>query len=909
VNVIAKIPELPAQYVDRATDREAIERLLRNRQRDRVAIYGLPGMGKTALAAKLARSVQANLQLDKVLWADLGQAADAVDVLRGWCQDLDAEVSAATGTPEEQLAYLRDRLSEAVSLQHVLFVLDDVSEGYSQAARECLIDNENCRYLLTTISVVTAESFEDDGNFGAYHLREMSGTEAGEVLERYAGRKLSLEALRAADRERLLRLGDGLPLGLMVLGRFLRQGLSRGSTLSGLFRKLDSAEALVQEGKYGARLQAGRGGKRDSINTILTARWTDLPPDEKEALQTAAVFREKPHAFEEAAWACILEARRDSPEESEELAQRLGASLAKAGLEAKTQDDDEDDAEVAEVDAENAEENAEADDLRRVTAAVERLEPLQEALMETGLIEQPVIGEPSFTMHSLIAAFLRTIPGLDASERERVHGLAARYYRGWLAGYQENQPVASPFMAAYRFENRQWLGATLDLCYHLREAGSEDEAVLPLTALFFDAFYWWGDQVPYPFCDELLRMWQLAHLGPKATECLGQLHELYARYPRIDLERVPPENQRALPNGYRDGTQAANFRAVRDAVRRIRLLVLGGVVDDAMAKRDQVRLRMLTALYLGEANRVTGQFEQADRDYREAFDLLGQFGQDGDDSDDWIIPYVHWEVADLHVWAGNPAKALDECDRGAQAAVGDGEVLEEDLGKSDLDHEAIGKLWLVAGDAHWATGRLPAAWRSYAWACFHVCTAQFWPERVVLYQRPGAVPERKKEFGVDDYTVTSYKLSLATMLGRLGELWTAGRRAEACEGVRVIRETLAGGPDSPTADPDGRGRLDGVAELRPETAWEDCRDIAWQDTGLAGLALPLITWERLTTDGVVDRDRVKDQRLIVKDLFARLKDIWASSKWALGDGPGQHGLPLVADAAGAVESDMTGIAE
>src|SRR5580693_7241449 len=68
VNVITKIPELTAQYVDRATDREVIERLLRNRQRARVAIYGLPGMGKTALAAKLARSVQANLQLDKVLW-------------------------------------------------------------------------------------------------------------------------------------------------------------------------------------------------------------------------------------------------------------------------------------------------------------------------------------------------------------------------------------------------------------------------------------------------------------------------------------------------------------------------------------------------------------------------------------------------------------------------------------------------------------------------------------------------------------------------------------------------------------------------------------------------------------------------------------------------------------------------
>jgi tetratricopeptide (TPR) repeat protein len=878
VTDITKIPRLPGQYVDRVAERQAIEGLLREKRGARVAVYGLPGMGKTAMAAKLAQSVLASLAIDKVLWADLGQAADAVDVLRGWCQDLEAEVSAVTGAPEDQLAYLRDRLSDAVAGKYVLFVLDDV--GDTEAAGACLIDDENCRYLLTTISAGTAEHFENYSNFGTYHLLELPNPEAGQVLERYAGGKLSLEALRAAERERLLRLGDGLPLGLMVLGRFLGQGLSRGSTLSSLLRKLDSAEALMQ-GEFGTRLLAGRGGEPASIDTLLAARWIDLPPDEQEALQTAAVFRDKPHAFEEAAWACILEARRASPEESEELAQRLGASLAQAQLEAKTEDEDEDE-------DEDKDDEDEDEDLQRVNAAVARLEPPREALMETGLLEQPVLGEPSFTVHSLIAAFLRTVPGFDAGERKRLHGLAARYYRGWLAGYQENQPVASPFVAAYRFENRQWLSATLDLCYTLREAGSEDEAVLLLTTLFFDAFWWWGELVPYALCDELLRMWQLARLGEKASSCLRQLRQFNAKYPVIDLERVPPEDQRALPSGYQGGTQVANFVAVGKVVDSIRGLVLGGEVGDAAAERDLVRLRMLTAIYRGEAYRVAGQFEQAAADYQEALDLLARLGQDGDDSDDWTIPYVHQEVADLHVRAGDPAKALEACANGVQAAVGDGKVLGLDLDhqENDSDHEVLGWLWLTAGDAHWKAGRLPAAWRSYAWACLHACTAQLWPKRVVLYQRPGAVPERKKEFGIDDYTVTHYKLNLATMLDRFGELWTAGRRAEACEGVRVIRETLAGGPDSPAVDPGGRGRLDGVAEMHPETAWEDCRDLAWQDTGLAGLALPLIPWERLTVGGVVG-DRVKDQRLAATSLSAMLKDIWASSKWTLGNGPGQ----------------------
>lgn len=924
---ITQIPALPAQYVDRAADRRTIERLL-DSQAARVAIYGLPGMGKTALAASLAQSVPAGLALDTVLWADLGQAADPVDVLRGWCQHLQAEVTAVTGTPKEQLAYLRGRLREAVSGQYVLFVLDDVgsSKRDIEAASACLIDDSNCRYLLTTVSAQTAHVFRTDRSFSTYHVEELRDPEAGQVLERYAEEMLSLAALSKAERERLLRLGNGLPLGLMVLGRFLGQGLVRGNGLRSLLRKLDAAEVLVQQDEFGAKLRAHP--ERDSIHTILTARWEDLPPDQKEALQTAAVFRDKPHAFGEAAWACILQARRvspEGPEVPEELAQRLGARLAKAELETGEP-----------LDIFSLEPGNDKDDLRLVMKACERLEPLRSALLDTGLMEQPVLDDPSFALHSLIAAFLRIIPGFEASEQERVHGLAARYYRGWLAGYQEDHALVSPYTAAYRFENRQWLGATLDLCYHLREDGrevSEDEAVVLLATLFFDAFWWWGELVPYPLCDELLRMWQLAHLGPKATKCLEQLRKFYDNYPVIDLERVKPDDPKALPSGYQDGTQVAHFRAVRDAVQSVRAQVLDGAANDAAAERDRERLRMLTVVYLGEANRVTGQFEQADTDFREALDLLEKLAlghndgdeqhtddqdthdqgtddsaagdsaeEDRDDSDDWIIPYVHSEVADLYVRAGDPAKALDACDQGTQAAVGDGEVL-EDLNNEDADHEVFGWLWMAAGGAYWQAGRLPEAWRSYAWACFHACTFELWPERVVLYGRPGRIPERVREFCVDDYTVVCYKLSLAKMLGRLGELWMAGRRAEACDGVRVIRETLAGGPDQPGTDPGGRGRLDELAAVRPETSWNDCRDLAWQDTGLAGLALPLIPWERLVdADGRVDDDRIENQRSAASDLMNRLTGIWSSSRWAPGDGPGQRGLPLEANATGAAES-------
>ena len=48
---ITKVPRLPGQYVDRVAERQDIEGRLRARGA-RVAIYGLPGMGKTAMAAE-----------------------------------------------------------------------------------------------------------------------------------------------------------------------------------------------------------------------------------------------------------------------------------------------------------------------------------------------------------------------------------------------------------------------------------------------------------------------------------------------------------------------------------------------------------------------------------------------------------------------------------------------------------------------------------------------------------------------------------------------------------------------------------------------------------------------------------------------------------------------------------------
>jgi hypothetical protein len=179
-----------------------------------------------------------------------------------------------------------------------------------------------------------------------------------------------------------------------------------------------------------------------------------------------------------------------------------------------------------------------------------------------------------------------------------------------------------------------------------------------------------------------------------------------------------------------------------------------------------------------------------------------------------------------------------------------------------------------------------------------------WPTRIVVYQHQGAIPERVREFGVDDYTVMCYKLHLATMFDRLGELWEARRAEEACEGVRIIHRTLLGDPGQPGPDPRGPQLhlLEEIARTKPSTSWQECRDQAWQDTGLPW---PLIPWERLTpADGVLDP--VADQRRAASDLAETVNAIWAASKWPPGSGPGQSSPP---SNEGAVESDKAGMPE
>src|SRR5437764_1184686 len=111
-------PDLGSFY-GREAELATLERWLVADRCRLVAVVGMGGVGKTALAARLAEQVGAHF--DTLIWRSLLDAPPLTDVMRGWLQILsaghDAELPPGL---DEQVALLLDHLRR----QHCLLVLD-----------------------------------------------------------------------------------------------------------------------------------------------------------------------------------------------------------------------------------------------------------------------------------------------------------------------------------------------------------------------------------------------------------------------------------------------------------------------------------------------------------------------------------------------------------------------------------------------------------------------------------------------------------------------------------------------------------------------------------------------------------------------------------------------------------------
>lgn len=231
-----------------------------------VAIVGMGGVGKTALAAELANRLRSNFT-DGVLW---GRAAtDApLDILQSWALAFDRDLSKISSC-EARAAAMRGILSD----KRALIVLDDVIAG--KPIDLLLPGASPCAVLITTRD--RAEVARHTGEI--VELRELPTSGGLEMLTHLLGEEtVAVEHIAA---EELCQLLGGLPLAVEIAAQ--RVLASPRRDLLRMVRSLHSASARL-----------AHGISNRSVRTSFEVSWESLDAPLRRTFAAMGLFDGRP---------------------------------------------------------------------------------------------------------------------------------------------------------------------------------------------------------------------------------------------------------------------------------------------------------------------------------------------------------------------------------------------------------------------------------------------------------------------------------------------------------------------------------------------------------------------------------------------------------------------------------------
>jgi tetratricopeptide (TPR) repeat protein/transcriptional regulator with XRE-family HTH domain len=283
---------LPSIYANELIGRNDLLQQCRQQvlTQQNLALYGSPGIGKTALGVALAYDDAVRAQFcDGVLWAGLGVQPHIPAILSRWGKLLG--VTTQEIETHNQLEDWLQALRTTIGQRRLLLVLDDVWQIESLEALH--LEGTNCAYILTTRFAHIATHLVANNAVQIPELEEDAGVN---LLARFAPAILQDERDTAMT---LVREVGGLPLALTLMGKYLgsRMYTKQPRRVHIALAHLRNAEQRLQLSVPQTPLERSgllAEGVDISIQSVLAVSFWHLPVEAQQGLCAFAVLPAKP---------------------------------------------------------------------------------------------------------------------------------------------------------------------------------------------------------------------------------------------------------------------------------------------------------------------------------------------------------------------------------------------------------------------------------------------------------------------------------------------------------------------------------------------------------------------------------------------------------------------------------------
>ncbi|HEX7937219.1 MAG TPA: NB-ARC domain-containing protein [Paraburkholderia sp.] len=452
-----------------------------------VAVWGLPGIGKSTLADLVASDARVKKMFpDGVLVARFGKGAgdeQAAAVLQNWAVrvNMPAEMRAACSRSDQW----RAALQEFVSNRRLLVVIDDV---WSAGVARSLLLGGHCAHLVTTRQQAIAN---DLAGGQVLRLPKLAERQSLRLLKRSAPNAFFEGPGGEAILKQVKRVAselDGLPLALVLIGASLRS-IGTEDRLAEIGNRLKYLEDVEH------RLSLGSTGNRaddQSLAAVIGPSYDALLSKEPEgeslqrAMRRLCALRPDPKRFS------LALARQVTGEQDHTI-----DILKQFGL------------------------------LERVSSPTDKTSD----------------EDRYFVIHRTITDCVRR--KLHDGEAHQVYQRAVLYYENQLTELEEGfQSMSGQWTSQLRYERPAWQRAMENWRYYLTRLGRYDELALKVMKIWFAAFWWWGCFADFQFCDQLIADWDVEKDHQSTADAdVADLRGFQTAYPKETEERVEGERE------------------------------------------------------------------------------------------------------------------------------------------------------------------------------------------------------------------------------------------------------------------------------------------------------------------------------------------------------------------------------